>query len=317
MTVTDTNTDAATSKDATFTFKDVTGLSDTASLTVNGIDAATVKVTVAGVETINLASTGTASTFRLVDTALQTLNVTASKNVTVDLQDAAALNTITSTGSANVTLTGLADTVVTIDGSTGSGNLTIADVGDAALTIKGGSGVDTFGDIQKNGAVVTTGAGNDAVTFNLQDAAHTAKVTGGLGGDTLTLGATGKVTVIYTAQTDSTISNTDTIAGFDTGADKIDFSALKLAGTVSSIGTFTSPAALIENGDYFGGKAVTVGDANAQNYVLVDVDNNGKFNFATDMAIQINAKPVFGDSSSPDLTNHCHGAAPMGRPFLY
>ncbi len=294
LSVIDTDTAANTSKNVVFAFKaaDVAGSSDTASLTVNGLDDAAKTVTVQGIETLNLSAVTANSTFTLVDAALKTLNAAASKDVAVNLAASVALETVNATGAGKVTLTNLANTVKTIDGSANTGGVVAATVGNEAITLKGGSGADQFGGITKTGAVVTTGGGNDIVTFTLGANTDTATVTGGQGADNITLGANGKINVIYTAQTDSTNANFDTITNFTSGgasADKLDFKGLALAGDKTALNAFNAAAALADGTDYFAGKAVAYGNfAGGEYFVLADINNNGKFDINADLIIKVN-----------------------------
>jgi len=293
LSIVDTDAASAT-KSATFTLKTDT-TSDVANITFNGANAGTFTLT--GIETVNVTSTGVANSgITITDAALKALSVAATKDFSAALGAPAGLETITATGAAKVTLTGLGNAVKTIDGSANTGGVVIADVGDAAVTIKGGSGADTFQDITKSGAVVTAGDGNDTIGFNLA-AASTATVTGGQGADAIALGAAGKVTVVYTAASDSTNANFDTVTGFDTGNDKIDLKALNLAGNKTAINTFASASALADGTDYFQGKAVAFGTfgAVADTYLLVDVNNDGKFNVNSDLIVKLAGAPVIGD----------------------
>lgn len=291
LSVKDTSADTD-SFGATFKLKDATGTSDLVNLTVDGLndkaaDGAPL-VTINGVETVNLKASGTASTLELADDALKAFSIDAAKDVSVKLT-AATTESITVTGSGAVTITGNGNAIKTIDASANIGGVKVADVGDAAVTIKGGSGADTFGDITADKAVVTAGGGNDTITFNLSADTKTGTVTGGAGGDVIDLGAAGKVTAVY-ANGDSTLSNYDTLKQFDTGKDKIDFKALTLTTAKDALNTYTA-AALVDQGDYFGGKAVAYGEvtgAGAGWYLLADTNGNGKFDLATDLAIKIN-----------------------------
>ena len=295
--VTDTTPLTAT-VGATFALKTDT-TADVANLTVNGVNGGAT-VDLSNFETINLTASGVDSTagggVTITDAALKALTITATKGVTAALGAPAGLETITGTGAGAVTLTGVGNAVKTIDFSAASGAVKIADVGDAAISIKGGSGADTFQDITKSGAVVTTGAGNDIIGFNLA-AASTATVTGGQGGDTIVLGAAGKVTVVYTAATDSTNANFDTVTGFDTGNDKIDLKAFALTTDKTAINTFTAAAALADGTDYFAGKAVAFGTfgGSADTFLLVDVNGDGKFNVNSDLIVKLAGAPVIGD----------------------
>ena len=305
LAVTDTTpTNGTVVANSTFALKDATGTSDVADLTVNGV-AGAATITLTGYETVNLTASGADSVvggagFSILDANLKTLNITATKAATVTL-NSAVLESITGTGAGAVTITNVSDVVKTIDFSGATGNVSVADVGDAAISIKGGSGADTFGDIKVNKAVVTGGAGNDTITFAQANATDTATVTGGTGGDVINLGAS-KVTAVYLAANESNLSNVDQISNFTTANDKLDLKALALAGDKTNLGTFTATA-LVDQGDYFNGKAVTYGSVTSGGvtdwYVLADANNNGKFDLATDLAIKIvggaAGSVVFGD----------------------
>lgn len=300
LTVTDTTPGAAPiGQNFSFALKDSSGTSDVANLTVNGLNNGQT-ITLSGYETINVTASGvdstTATGFGIIDADAKALNITATKAASIALTTA-ALESITGTGAGAVTLTTLPNTVKTIDFSGSTGANTILAVGTGTTSIKGGSGVDTFGGITKSGTIVTTGGGNDSVTFTLGNANDTGTVTGGVGADALNLGATGKVTVIYTSAADSTNANFDTVTNFNTGSDKVDLKALALAGDKTAINTFASASAIANGTDYFQGKAVAFGTfgAVADTYLLADVNNNGVFDVNTDLIVKLSGAPVIGD----------------------
>ncbi|GAB1392039.1 hypothetical protein MASR1M60_02020 [Rhodocyclaceae bacterium] len=146
------NTQAA----ATFVFKDATGGSDTANLSVIDADLTTTGVakglTIANVETLNIDASGTSS--------LGTLTV-----------DAATKLVITGSGSVSATLAGSSTKVKTIDGSTSTGNLTINNgVAAAAVeSIKTGTGNDTYTTtyaIFTGEDLIDLGTGTDSLRFD-------------------------------------------------------------------------------------------------------------------------------------------------------
>lgn len=157
----------------TFSFTDVTGGADTANLVVNAADlttTGTVKgVTMAGVETLNIAATGTNDLGDLLAVAMTKMVVTGA-------------------GSLKTTLTGTA--TKTIDGSAATGNLTINNAAAAAAvqSIKTGSGNDTYttkaadltgDDVIEMGTGTDSLRFTDAATFNdATTKATLAKVTG-------------------------------------------------------------------------------------------------------------------------------------------
>jgi len=151
---------AATSAgDVTFSFKAVTGSADSASLDLKG--ALVNDVTIAGIETVNIAS-GTAA------------------NLLASLVVANATNMVV-TGSQNLTITGAVDfadnasTVAsaidgTVDASAMTGKLNFTPNASDNVSLTGGSGDDTFAmtsGLDKND-VLDGGAGTDTVSVNAQ-----------------------------------------------------------------------------------------------------------------------------------------------------
>ncbi len=177
----DTTTSAAgNNANVTFAFSDVTGGADSATLNVNNAkfakNAANVLgagsgVTIAGVETLNIAATGTNALGNLL------------------IADTTKL-VITGAGSLSATLSQAAGVTKTIDGSAATGNLTIDNKAAAAAveSIKTGSGNDVyttqFLNLTKDD-VIDLGTGTDSLRFSdaatinsTASAAALVKVTG-------------------------------------------------------------------------------------------------------------------------------------------
>lgn len=179
--------------DATAQTVNYSATQTTANLTLNKVITKTaVKVDVNGaaVTTLNISTTGAASTVGLldVDTNMATLNITGDKNLTI--------------------IDAVSDTVNTIDASTFTGNLSVkvADASEVApvsgvdvadITVNTGSGADTVDltlQTATNEVAVNTGAGNDTVKV-LNAATYTAAsattagdiIDGGEGTDTLSV----------------------------------------------------------------------------------------------------------------------------------
>lgn len=171
---------AGNNANVTFAFSDVTGGADTATLNVNNAkfakNAANVAgtgsgVTIAGVETLNIAATGTNALGNLL-TAQTTKMV------------------ITGAGSLSAALSQAAGLTKTIDGSAVTGNLTIDNrlAAAAVESIKTGTGNDTYTTVYANltkDDVIELGTGTDSLRFSdaatFNDAATKArleKVTG-------------------------------------------------------------------------------------------------------------------------------------------
>jgi len=132
----------------------VSGTADVQALTLSSAVLGT--VTIQGIETVNVAATGTSTITALTDTSLKTINVTGSGNLTI--------------GNA------LANDV-TFNGSAATGNLT-ANFGLGASTVTGGSGNDKFIFAGNLGTTdtVTGGAGTDTLSITGID--FTADTTG-------------------------------------------------------------------------------------------------------------------------------------------
>ena len=136
-----------TGSDLTVLFSGVSGSSDTASLTLSGVTGGT--VTMAGIETVNLTSSGSAT---------NTLAALAAANATTLNVGGTAGLTITATPLANVT------TVAQAVGGPLSGALTLT-FAQGAVTATGGAGNDTFTVNAAGNASLAGGLGNDTFVF--------------------------------------------------------------------------------------------------------------------------------------------------------
>jgi hypothetical protein len=240
-----------------------------APLTFN-VDAGTVNL--AGIETVNIASTGAANTWNaitLTDSGLKTLNITGDKSLTLDFDGA-----VGATGTGN----GLA----LIDGSAATGKLMINlaantptyVVASAGLTVRGGSADDMI-TLGAGKATVVAGAGADMIVTGVGG----GTLTGGAGNDTFNVSASvvqaGGTVAVPTAPTAAT-SVLSTITDFTAG-DKINlgtgiaFSATKLTldSTVTNLElAFTQAAAVAGNGaNWF--------QYGADTYIVADKGTNG------------------------------------------
>ena len=291
--------DLATNSGAlTVTLKDATGTADVLNLTIDtkitqdndgSLDttAATVTTTIAGVETINVKSTGTLSadvttgsttdvasnTLALTDTALVNLNVTGDQAFSftsaTGSKALASIDASANTGGATISVAAAAAdaSVITIKGS-----LT------AANTIVGSANADT----------ITGGAKGDVIT-------------GGVGADLLNGGA-GNDTFKYLTAGDSTLVKLDIITGFaantfgngTSGAagtaaggdatkftgDVIDLTAAALAAGAGKtgivVGVYTSAAdaqVFLQNNN--GGANVGAALDSTSSKLYIDLDANG------------------------------------------
>ena len=160
----------------TFAFSDVTGGADTATLNVSGarlaLNAANTSgtgngVTIAGVETLNIAATGA--------NALGNLAVAQTTKLV-----------ITGAGSLSATLSTATGLTKTIDGSTATGALTLVNTAAAAAveSIKTGSGNDIYTTVFANltsADEIDLGTGTDSLRFSdavtITSAIHAAALT--------------------------------------------------------------------------------------------------------------------------------------------
>jgi len=123
----------------------VTGTADVQSVTLNN---ATSSLDIAGVETINIAASGTNTVAAITATSARSITVTGSGTST--------------------TLTDIPDTVKSVDASTYAGKITVGGIGGVDVSIVGGSANDTFnftGGNPDSGDTVNGGAGNDTLVI--------------------------------------------------------------------------------------------------------------------------------------------------------
>jgi Ca2+-binding RTX toxin-like protein len=219
----------------TFTFKAaaVSGASDTANLTLNNVVSS--PVTIAGVETVSINSTG------------------ATNSVTLT---ATSATSIVTTGDQNLTLSGtLATTVRNVDASAMTGTLTATlgafNSSTVTATVVGGAGNDDLTVSDVVGKVsVSSGAGNDRIvaTDNLLAGATADVIDGGDGTDTLV--TTYSIASGYVTPATRTISNVETLelstlvsATTSVSTRAIDTSVNKVV--LANAGSVTSAAATI------------------------------------------------------------------------
>ena len=191
-------TQVVTIKDTTaalqvLTYNSVTGTADSAAVALSNVTG-TATLTVAGVETLTLNSTGSANTLAdLIAANVTTLNITGDKAMTF-------------TTLANATAT-------TIDASTATAAVTLTAAGATASTITGGAGNDAFTRALITADSISGGAGNDRVTFGDDALTATDTVNGGDGTDDL-VGFTSDL-IALTALTTPLITNFEEITVSD------------------------------------------------------------------------------------------------------
>lgn len=278
---------------------DLSGKNDTVKLAVDDTNAAFSVWTAdlsadqsAAIEHIELSAEGDTGAAAATDTAslvaftkLQTLTIAGEGDTTVS---------VASTDLTKVDASGLSGKFV-IDVSASTKDVTVIG-GSNENTITTGAGDDTVTGSAK-ADTITTGAGDDTINGGagndtINAGAGDDVIIGGAGGDTL-IGGAGKDTFVYTAQSDSTYTNFDTVT-FAVGDDVFDFSALKLAGDVTDItvGKTTNTAfAQFASGvdGFFDGHAVATWADATNTYVFADVDGDGRFTVGADLVIQLDA----------------------------
>lgn len=180
-----------TAQSVTFTFSDVAGTTDSQTLTLTNVTGGTQSL--AGIETLNIVSSGSANT-------LTTL--TAAQATTVNISGAQDLNL----GTSNTVAT-------TVNASGLAGALTLISDAATAVVITGGAGNDviTLTESAATANNVSTGAGNDRVTFTANFTTADT-VNGGAGTDTLTAISTDLVTASAATPTTYTVTDVETIA---------------------------------------------------------------------------------------------------------
>ena len=206
-----------TGQDATFAFKasDVTGSSDSATVTLKNVTAGTVSV--AGIETLNVVSS-------LGGNALTGLT-------------AAAAGTINISGDQTLNL-GVANTVAeTINGSTATGALTIITDNTNNTTVSTGSGNDSITSTGSQATVVTinSGAGNDTITHSAA-LGTTDIINGGDGTDTL-VSTTALLQALSINTTTAAITNIEAITVTDEYTDGT--STIDVSGEIQATGIQT------------------------------------------------------------------------------
>jgi S-layer protein len=230
---------------------------------------------IAGVETLNLHARGT-----LIGAAAHAVSNDASNTVlskvVIDGDQAITFGVGALTSAPNLTVDATAATgKVTIDGAAAQKN----------LNIEGGAASD----------VIATGTSINVVS-------------GGAGGDAITLRTTGAGTnrVVYKAAADSlqdhvsaagtAAARMDAIVGFASGQDTIDLSGLGIVGPAGAfVGkTFGTVAALVTaeaNAEFYQDSGTTYGAiaarVDADTYLVADSDHDGLFDAAKDLVVKL------------------------------
>ena len=270
---------ANTAQDATFGFTTaaVAGTADSASLTLSAVSGGTVSL--AGIETVNIASTSSANTLTgLTATSATTVNVSGDQALALGTLGAtvttlnAGSNTASGTG---VSATMGAATTATITGGTGNDSINISAIlGD--VSIAGGTGNDTV-TVTSNLTVTDTISGGDGTADVLSTTAavaegYTAPTTRTITGfEQLTLSTAGSAAAtLTTANVDTGITRVNLVGtggayGITGPAGALTVTSTAALGgtlTLTDTGTATTDAATLTNSgilnaNVLGGAAVT------------------------------------------------------------
>jgi Ca2+-binding RTX toxin-like protein len=309
-----------TAQDATFGFTTaaVAGTADTVALTLSGVTAGT--VTLAGVETVGITSSGSANTLTgLTTAAATTVNVAGDQALTLGTlgSTVTTLNASTNTAvGAGVSATMGAATTATITGGTGNDLINVSAIlGD--LSIAGGAGNDTV-TVTTNLTTTDTISGGDGVADVLSTtaavaeayAAPTTKTITGFERLTLSTAGTAAAT-LTTANVDTGIA-TVTLSAGTAGAYGITgpagtlavSSATALGGTLTmtDTGTAITDAATLTNSgilnaNVLGGAAVT-----ATGYETLNI-NSGSGSTTNAAAQTLGAVTVTVDTGGASAVN--------------
>jgi len=251
-------------------------------IALNTSYAQTVKTN--GIETINISTTSGNQQITIGDAQLDTIVVTGGGDLTLGGYTTGDSASSVDLSAATGTLT-IKDSIIDTKGSVvkgGQGNDTItgsAIIATKSLTINGNKGDDTIDisqSIDKSINTVMGDAGDDTIIGG----AGVNSITGGIGVDSMTSGI-GVDTFQFanTGDTGITEADSDTIALFATGSDKIDFNTL-----VSGTGHFNGShvmiadfaAAKTEADKAFDGTVIYAYEFDAANgYLFIDNNNDG------------------------------------------
>jgi len=255
------------SGNVTFAYTDtaIAGSSDSIDLALSSAGST---ITIAGVETIDISTSGGASTLTgLTATSAKTLNVT---------------------GAQDLTLGTLSTSINAIAAGSFTGDLSATGTNTTANTITAGSGNDTISGAAGNDTL-TGGSGNDSITA----AAGEDTISGGAGNDTIVMAGnlTSADTITGGDGTDTlTVSTATTVAN---GANVSGVEVLKISGT----------AAVTQDMDAFDGvTTVTFGTSNNEVYIINDAAAGTNLNIQATSTGTTDALNLKSDTSSDSTT---------------
>jgi hypothetical protein len=276
---------------ATFGFKaaEMTGTADAVTLTVSNVTGANLNtVTIgAGVETVNLVSSG---------------------GVTNNFDPAFTGTTLNISGGTALTLNGTVDaTMTTINASGATGTMTMTSNAATANSYTGSSGVDNItltGGTANIVSTVSTGAGNDVITFTAEldgaslDTAVAGTndiIDGGDGTDTLVGGIGDLSALTNTATSTSVITNIETVrVDDDAGGNTLTVGSISTAGiTTVDLDVASTGAVVLNMGT--GAKNVTIGATLGGQLTVAD-DAVATTNVTTDDVLNISSSSTLAQN---------------------
>jgi Ca2+-binding RTX toxin-like protein len=240
-----------------FTAAAVAGTADSATLRLNSQTAGT--NVVAGVETLNVVSQGSANVLTALTAAnATTINISGDQTLNLGAANTVA-TTISSTNSAGVTLTSNNAAAVTITGGGGADAITLTEGAAASNNINGGAGNDTvtFTANLDTGDTVAGGDGTDTLVALSADLAAVT-YTNVSGFENLTV-SDALAATLTTATVQAGIARVNFAAAvatqavtFEAGAKTISLNLVSAAGaqtlTVNDTGTATTDSLTLLNG---------------------------------------------------------------------
>jgi len=268
----------SSAKDANFVYTAAAtaGSADSVTLTVNGVTTGGT-ITIDGIETLNIISTGTANSIgNLAASAATTINISGEQSINLGtaLTVARSLSGITHglSGANGITATLTNTNSVTVLGGAGNDVISITDAGGADNSVLGGDG-------------------NDVITFS-QNLTNSDTVSGGNGiADTLVadsssfvnfLNLAGRITGFERITVSNALQNTLTTANIQTGIERVNLQSI------------VTQAVVFENG----AKTISFSGASAAGSQTLTVSDTG--NAITDSLIILNSSAAADSFSGAD-----------------
>lgn len=196
-------------------YNDVTGSADAATVTLKNVTGATT-LTVAGVETLTLNSTGS------VNNVLATLTATSTGTLVV-------------TGDRGLNVGTLGTSIVSVNASNSAVGVTAVMGSTNAAVVTGGAGNDSFTFGSSAGAdSIDAGAGNDTIIFTANFTTSDT-VNGGDGTDSLRAISADLVTASASTPTTYRVTNIETIQATDALANGATLNAVNVSATATRL----------------------------------------------------------------------------------